>query len=290
MSVKQQVDGYIADLILRNYANETIEGFKYPLYMLAKFCRETLKIEDLNLFTNEQMDIFLDSYLDIRPTTAIIYSKKILHFFKYLKKQGIINHELKPRRIFYTKETKTFHNLTILKLIRSKLTKHLDRAMFDLILQTGLEISEVIHLKKDDINWTTGSMIIRNSRGIATRTLFVDKKLLHTIQLRADNHPTLVFSNKGELVHRRYLNNQLNIVGRELGITITPDTLRYSFAVLFHKEMKDIRALQLILGHKDISHTENFIKQEKYSIKEKLVGFHKILRKERPKYVSTENL
>lgn len=153
-----------------------------------------------------------------------------------------------------------------------------DKAMLELLYATGIRVSELISLNMNDINLDLG--FIRCNKGTRERTIpigsisiaavteYLDKSRNFLIQ---DSQEESLFVNiNGKRLTRqgfwkiiKHYKNQANI-----NKDITPHTLRHSFAAHLLENGADLRSIQEMLGHSDISSTQIYAQIAKNKIKE----------------------
>ena len=148
----------------------------------------------------------------------------------------------------------------------SDLKGYRDRAMLELLYATGIRVSELISLNLEDLNLAAGFLRCAN-RGkermiplyhTAVKAL---SDYVRTIrpQLIADSEETALFVNmNGERMSRQGFWKIIKHYQETAGIEkdITPHTLRHSFAAHLLENGADLRAIQEMLGHADISSTQ----------------------------------
>ena len=145
-----------------------------------------------------------------------------------------------------------------------------DHAMLELLYATGIRVSELIALNLVDVNLSAGFRRCRNKnreriiplyRG-AVRAL---EDYIYQVrpQLIADSGETALFVNmSGERMSRQGFWKLIKYYQKKAGIEkdITPHTLRHSFAVHLLENGADLRSLQKMMGHADISSTQLYIR------------------------------
>jgi integrase/recombinase XerD len=153
-----------------------------------------------------------------------------------------------------------------------------DHAMLELLYATGIRVSELISLNVDDLNLAAG-FIRCESRGkeriiplyqTAVKALQDYVKNIRP-QLVADEDEEALFVNmNGERMSRQGFWKIIKYYQAKAGIEkdITPHTLRHSFAVHLLENGADLRAIQEMLGHADISSTQIYTHVVKNQLKD----------------------
>ena len=147
-----------------------------------------------------------------------------------------------------------------------------DRAIIELLYSGGLRVSELIGLNRDSINLSRREFVVRG-KGSKDRPIFIDQNAADRVQdyldARTDSLSALFLNNShhendadtsGD--YRRLTPRSVARIvekyARLAGITkhVTPHTLRHSFATDLLMNGADIRSVQTLLGHADISTTQ----------------------------------
>lgn len=153
-----------------------------------------------------------------------------------------------------------------------------DRAMLELLYATGIRVSELIDLDLDDLN-LPGGVLKCYSKGkeriiplyqTAIRAL---SEYVHNVrpQLVEDVEETALFVNmNGERMSRQGFWKLIKYYQEKAGIQkdITPHTLRHSFAAHLLENGADLRSIQEMLGHADISSTQIYTQIVNQKLKE----------------------
>lgn len=144
-----------------------------------------------------------------------------------------------------------------------------DRAILEIIYSSGLRASEVINIKMNDINFEAGFITI-TGKGSKERVVPVNEMTLTTVKkyieesrpqlLKRKNSQFLFLAKGGKPMTRQRLWQLINKYSKELSIKISPHTLRHCFASHLLDGGADLRALQKMLGHTDISTTQIYTK------------------------------
>lgn len=142
-----------------------------------------------------------------------------------------------------------------------------DKAMLELLYATGLRVSELVNLKTEDINLQIG-YILTIGKGSKERIVPIGDAARGWIReyiergrprfLKDPSIPYLFLNPSGKRLSRQSFWKILKGYAREAAIKkrITPHTLRHSFATHLLQGGADLRSVQLMLGHADISTTQ----------------------------------
>lgn len=130
-------------------------------------------------------------------------------------------------------------------------------------LESGLRISEVISLKVEDVDWNTGKVHIKEGKGKRDRIVFFNSTLLEEVKklkdrLKIGSTGLLFPNNKGKMLDKNNVNRMLKTYGKKSGVEkhFTFHTFRHTYGTKLYKETGDIRIVQKVLGHSDISTTQ----------------------------------
>ncbi len=144
-----------------------------------------------------------------------------------------------------------------------------DRAMLEIIYSSGLRASEVINIKMDDINFEAGFITV-TGKGSKQRVVPVHELALKTVTdyietvrpgiLRKRTSPYLFIAKGGKPMTRQRLWQLIKTYSAGSSVNISPHTLRHCFASHLLDGGADLRALQKMLGHTDISTTQIYTK------------------------------
>ena len=154
-----------------------------------------------------------------------------------------------------------------------------DRAILELLYATGIRASELIEMQEDDLNLRMGFVKCSPQSGKARiipmgkicRGALEDYCLTARPVLLKDNETDILFVNyAGKPITRQGLWKVLKEYGKaaELSISLTPQVLRNSFAVHMLQNGADVKSLQELMGHEDISATQAYLAVVKNRIKD----------------------
>ena len=160
-----------------------------------------------------------------------------------------------------------------------------DKAIFELLYSSGLRISEACNLRLEDLDLENLFLTVRGKGG-RERLVPFGQKSLEVIQNYMDNarekilksrySQYLFISKKGDLLNRKSVWRLLKKYISRTGIKkpVTPHTFRHSFATHLIENNADLRSVQELLGHLDISTTQIYTHMASRTLKEVHKKFH----------------
>jgi len=160
-----------------------------------------------------------------------------------------------------------------------------DRAMLDILYATGLRVSELVTLKLRDVNIDAGYLLAvgkggkerlvpigESSRASLSEYLVVARSEL----ARKGTSEHLFLSRLGRCMSRQAFWNIIKKRARQAGIvkSISPHTLRHSFATHLLENGADLRSVQIMLGHTDLTTTQIYTHVTRERLKRMHENFH----------------
>ena len=240
---------------------------------------------------------FKDTHGDVLSTTTRSYHLIALRsFLKFCAKRGIDtlapSHVELPR---VQKKQVSFLTTEELKSLfavipANNLIGHRDRAIVALLYSSGLRVSELTNLDRTHINLQRGEFSVRG-KGQKDRVVYIDQaaaELIHNYQTaRTDTLPPLFVSYGGyqtidqsgdfKRLTPRSVQRIISRYALLAGITkqVSPHTLRHSFATDLLMNGADLRSVQTLLGHSNISTTQIYTHVTDPHLKDVHHKFHK---------------
>jgi integrase/recombinase XerD len=157
-----------------------------------------------------------------------------------------------------------------------------DRAILELMYACGLRVSEVVGLKLNNIDVDAG-ILTTTGKGNKTRRVPVGSHAVEWVKsylaLRRKHEnidiDSLFISPAGKALNRQLIHAFISAYAKKCGLEgVSPHTLRHSFATHLVQNNADIRSVQQMLGHSDISTTQIYTHITSSQLKKNYERFH----------------
>lgn len=287
MKLKEAIERYLKYLRnIKNVSQYTTRNYGKSLDLLIEIMGEDAQIADITLHS---VDDFRDAIFEkknqkgetLSRSTQNIYLIPVRSFLKFCIKRELSQEILSPEKIELLKQDPrdvsglTAEELDLLRNYaegKNLLISARDRAIVEMLFSTGLRISELCHLDRENVNLKTKAFSVLG-KGKKYRTVYLTDRAVACLNaylnLRNDNWPAVFinarqrkdeFETGGE--SRRISRTSIEIMirdrGRKCGITkpVTPHVLRHTFATTLLGRGADLRSVQEMLGHASISTTQ----------------------------------
>lgn len=268
------IDSFLAKLRTeKNYSAHTLKSYSRDLETLCHYCDQHQ----------------LENWVDVNePAIRSLVSQRhrqglsgkslqrmlssLRSFFKYL----LVESQVKNNPAQYVQAPKTSRKLpstldvdNVARLIEIKgdeIETVRDRAMLELFYSSGLRLSELSSLDINEGHKAVNGIIRVLGKGSKERELPVGKKareaikqwLSRRVEIANESEPALFVGKQGKRIHNSVIQQRLKYWAQKQGIDVNvfPHLLRHSFASHMLESSGDLRAVQELLGHADISTTQ----------------------------------
>ncbi len=257
----------------RNYSPHTLKNYSRDLKSLVAYCAQQ-EIEQW-LDVDEQHIRLLVSKRH-RQGLGGTSLQRMLSTFRSFFKFLLIENQIKSNPAANIQAPKSARKLpstldvdSVVRLIEIKgdeVETVRDRAMLELFYSSGLRLSELSSLDLENGKNILSGMIRVRGKGDKERDLPVGEKaglaikawLLRRAELANKNEQALFVGKQGKRIHNSVIQKRLKYWAQKQGIDVNvfPHLLRHSFASHMLESSGDLRAVQELLGHADISTTQ----------------------------------
>jgi len=252
------------NLLLRNYSPQTIKSYLIHISKYLEFL-EKKSIELQPNFENAKEYILLKLKKN-EPSSVHHIIFAIEYFFKNIL--GQIIYIPKPKR------NKTLPEILSIDEIRKmiEVTKNIKhKLIIKLLYGAGLRVSEIINLKKQDLNFKEDLIKIRLAKGKKDRFVKIPSTIKQEIKsyLNLISGEYLFESNRAGKLTKKTIGKvvQNSAKKAEIKKRVYPHLLRHSFATHLLEQGTDLRLIQKLLGHSDIRTTQMYAHISQANIK-----------------------
>lgn len=269
----------------RSLSKHTIEAYGRDIQAFSKFI-----CKDVRIVTSKDILSFL-KHLKIKEYASssvcrILISVKV--FYRFLKKEGEIDIDLRhsfdtPKLWQLIPEVLSIEEVDT--LLSQPETKDpigaRDKAILELLYATGMRVSEICSLKLNDLS---DSLVKVTGKGKKERIVPVGQKAIQAVDhyllnyrgiIKDDDAPLFV-TRRGNPIDRTTIYHRIKIYAKSANIfkSVSPHTLRHSFATHLLENGADLRLIQDMLGHVDIGTTDRYTHVTGSRLKAAFKAFH----------------
>ena len=274
--------------IEKGLSKNTIKAYEVDIERFIQWLKQNNKSDYLNA-KETQINKYISHLFKIHLKSSSINRKisSIKAFYLFLMKKNIL--KVSPiAEIVTPKQEKYLPNSMseseIEKLLKSPNTKlkieKRDRAMIEMLYATGMRISELINLKITNLD-IQRCVVKVLGKGSKERLIpfgeVASEALNDYMKDRQDSSSKEIFlSNRGTKMSRQAFWSRMKVYLRREGLkdSISPHTLRHAFATHLLNRGADLRSVQLLLGHSDLSTTQIYTHIAKQRLSEVLKKHH----------------
>jgi len=274
--MEELLDQFLHYLIVeKGLSKNTIEAYSHGMTRFLNHLRGkgVQEIRDVGKFDVRGFLLALKKG-NLSAKTIVRNLVAIRTFFRFLTQEGIL--ETNPvEDLESPKVAKTLPEILTLKEIEQLLEQPnlqtplgmRDRAMLEMLYATGMRVSELTHLPSHQVN-LEGGYVLLYGKGSKERVVPLGSEAMKWVTLylktargilaKGKESPSLFINRSGKGMSRQGFWKNLKDYGQKAGLRkrITPHLLRHSFASHLLEGGADLRSVQMMLGHADISSTQ----------------------------------
>ena len=285
----KNIEDFINYLIFeKKYSDNTVKAYKQYLTKFMNYLNNK-KINKIVKKDIENYIEYLSKNLEARTVSRNISTLKSL--YKYLMINKIVNKN--PMEIIRNPKLKkslpkVLSETEINSLLDIKPKNHFDyrnKAMIELMYSSGLRVSELINLKVTDIDLENETVRVFG-KGSKERIIPLNEYTVVALKIYIKEHRKELFkhgennylflNNHGNQMTRQGFFKILKNLAKDKNIKteFSPHTIRHSFATHLLKHGADLRSIQELLGHSDISSTQIYTHITNEKLKENYEEYH----------------
>lgn len=266
----------------KGLAKNTVQSYRTDLVMFENFLKS--KGREFDSFSKAEIIDFLDLMRDEAYALSSIcrFISSLKGLCRFLMMEKFIDED-PSENLQSPKKWDRLPKALSLDQVREVLSvsagsgkKSVDRALFsrnsamvELLYSSGLRVSELVALRMHDINFGAGFIRVLG-KGSKERVVPVNRRAMDKVKrylsesrpalLRKRSSEYLFLTGRGAPMTRQRFWQTIKAFGKQIGIELSPHVMRHSFATHLLEGGADLRSLQKMLGHSDISTTQIYTK------------------------------
>lgn len=252
----------------------TLKSYNYEINLYQTYLEDKLSIIDIEKVSKEDIESYLKfCYLKNEDSKTISHKiTTIYNFHNYLLREKVIKDNQaefidRPKLVKHLPYTLTVKEIDkLLDIALVTVFDYRDKAMLELMYGTGLRVSELVSLTVYDVDFYNAFLRIKgkgskerivpiNNASLKYLKLYLDRRCL---LLKKKTSDELFLNARGEGISRQgfFKNLKKILATKGMPTNISPHSLRHSFATHLIENGADLRSVQTMLGHSDITTTK----------------------------------
>ncbi|MFH1770812.1 MAG: site-specific tyrosine recombinase/integron integrase [archaeon] len=241
------------ELKLRGYSTETIKAYLKYNKDFALYVRKPaveVNIDDVKAYLGH-----LISDKGLSPRSINLARSALLFYFNEVLNRGFVN----------VKTPKIARNLPVvlskneISLMIKNASSRKSRLMIKMLYSSGLRVSELVNMRVNQLELDSKTAWVRSGKGGKDRLVILSDNVVKDIRKYLEKHEgEYLFSGHQGSLSTRNIQQIVSALAAKSGIKkqVTPHTIRHSFATHLLNAGNDIRIIQELLGHADLSTTQ----------------------------------
>lgn len=267
--------------IERGLSQNTIDAYRRDLTEFLEFCLSK-NVEEINKIERTHINGYILKLHEnkLNPTSVMRKTASLRGFFKWLCANEICEKNpaltLEPPKV-PQKLPKVITAEEINIILSENLNKR-EKVILELLYGCGLRVSELVNLKIHDID-ISAKYLQCTGKGSKERIVPIGSKALHAIKMYIKERDfilqktrktskNLLLTEEGKNITRQEVYNFIHKLGEKIHKSISPHTLRHTFATHLLENGADLSVVQELLGHSDVSTTQLYTHISKKRLKE----------------------
>lgn len=271
--------------IERNYSDNTILSYQNEISKFASYYKK-----DISTAKTEDIKKYLEIKKELSNKTITHKISSLKAFYNYLLREEIIhnnpaNNLIRPKNTFKLPDVLNLEEINLLLDINIKTPYNArDKAILELLYSTGIRVTELINLQYANIDFDLCIIRVmgkgRKERIIPFGDYVIDALNIYLKNYRPlinKNNNNYIFINKsGNKISRQFIFNMIKKECLKKGIkkNVSPHTLRHTFATHLLKNGADLRIIQELLGHENLSTTQIYTHISKEKLQSEYNNIH----------------
>lgn len=276
----------------RNYSSNTIEAYTHDIDYLINFLdNERIAVKDVKLDDLQRFAALIHEFGVAASSQARILSG-VRSFFRYLVLDGVLDDDPSELlespslgehlpAVLSTEEVDRMEAAIDL----SKWEGQRNKAIIEMLFSCGLRVSELVNLKFSDV-FSDEKFLRIVGKGSKERLVPISDKALselgmwlidrNLMKIKPGEDEYVFLNRRGAHLTRTMILIMIKNTARDAGIkkTVSPHTLRHSFATALLQGGANLRAIQEMLGHENIATTQIYTHIDITTLREEILNHH----------------
>ncbi len=286
----------------KRLSTNTILAYKTDIYEYATFLKKYQKVDDVTDITKDMIERYIRSLKKAELAKTSISRKitVIKSFHRFLQqekicKENVAINVLMPKKDFHLPTVLSIDEITLMldSIDTNTSLGKRNKAMLETLYGTGLRISELLSLRTSDLHMNERYLTVIG-KGNKERMVPLGEMAVVALRDYIENARSLISKKPGTILFYNYQGKEMSRQGffkyivslaKSVGITkdISPHTIRHSFATHLLEGGTDLRVVQELLGHEDISTTQIYTHIDRSHLKDVYLNTHPLAMKENEK-------
>ncbi len=262
-SVVKVIDDFLVHILDKGKSQLTAKNYKSSLEMFNDWLIDN--DGDLAKLTRVDVQLFIQ-HLESKGNSASTINNRFAAISQFARFIGSLN-IIENIRLPQTRQAKNIAPESLERTERNNLLREVERndnprdiAIVNLLIRTGIRVSELVALNRSDVvtGERSGSITVRNGKGNVSRRVPLSAEarlyLSKYLEIRDDNDPALFLSNFMQRISVRAVQHMLSNYG------VHPHALRHTFARELVSKGVDLSTVADLCGHADINVTRRYSK------------------------------
>ncbi len=273
--MQNEIDSFVSYLHnIKQSSTNTQLSYQRDLKKFVSFC-ENRQISSVKDLTAKDLETYVDVMGEeqFKPATVSRNIASIKAWIHFMVEEGVIENDIAASLKVPKIEKKVPEIMTMTEVVtlleqptKDNPKEIRDKAMLELLYATGIRVTELISLQMEDLNLQMNYIVCKDGNkermipfGAKARMALIRYIDNAREDMLEDEESSILFVNcSGKAMSRQGFWKLIKYYAKKAGITadITPHTLRHSFAAHLVENGADLRSVQEMLGHSDISTTQ----------------------------------
>lgn len=274
MNYKEAITEYKTYLIIeRGVSQNTLNSYLRDIHFFLTYMQNSNEISTIEDISREHIRLYLGSLQQLSPATVSRKIVSLRNFFKFMIKENVISTDIMavfelpkaekklPQVLSVQEMDEMLNSIEMNDFISAR-----NRAMVELLYASGIRVSELVNLQLAQINLKMMYLKVIG-KGNKERLIPLNHYVCQIINkyiiefrnpfLDFKTNPYLFFNKHYQPLSRENFYRILKQIAQKAGITkkISPHTIRHTYATHLLENNADLRSIQELLGHSDISTT-----------------------------------